>query len=198
MFRSKFTPCDWPIVWQVNKVTAYLSNKMASFLVFTCGKIQGWLRLLLLLIRVPIPRIQVRVTAANKNKKKKWKPDQVLVNEQDESHVRYPFSEKVSDLLIACKNSRLTSCGGLNADWDRVSESSISYSLLMANPAAKLNKSLHVYVFSIWFNTSNRKLSAILFAFVLFMIDKKRDLHQYLHLLQFSPINNSVIVHEPL
>ena len=67
----------------------------------------------------------MRVTAANKNKKRK--PDQVLVNEQDE----------------------IRSCGGLNAEWHRVSESAISFSLLMGNPAAILNKSFHVYVFSI-------------------------------------------------
>ena len=62
---------------------------------FTCGKIQEWLRLLLLMSRLSIPRIQV-----NKNKNKKRKPDQVLVNEQDESHVRYCVREKFNALLI--------------------------------------------------------------------------------------------------
>ena len=40
----------------------------------------------------------MRVTAANKNKKRK--PDQVLVNEQDESHARYCVREKLNALLI--------------------------------------------------------------------------------------------------
>ena len=40
----------------------------------------------------------MRVTAANKNKKRK--PDQVLVNEKDESHVRCCVREKCNALLI--------------------------------------------------------------------------------------------------
>ena len=51
----------------------------------------------------------MRVTAANKNKKRK--PDQVLVNEQDERYVRYCAREKFNALLINSLRKQLAHMG---------------------------------------------------------------------------------------